>query len=73
MDAVVTDETVPKKIIGFLPVIPCPITEYNTVYTALKNVQGILEHLKQNIMANTCDEGVYHNCKGDHVVESKGI
>ena len=38
---------------------PKPVTEYSTVYTGLKNVQGILEQLEQQHLAVACDEGVY--------------
>lgn len=59
-NSLITDEAVPEKIVGFLPVIPHPVTEYATVYTALKNFQNILSQLKQTHIAITADEGVYH-------------
>ena len=58
-NSVVTDEKVPERIIGFLPILPHPVTEYNTVYTALKNFQNVLGQLSQNHLAIACDEGVY--------------
>lgn len=36
-NSVITQETIPEKIVGFLPLIPHPVTQYNTVYTARKN------------------------------------
>ena len=51
---------VPEKVVGFLPVLPYPVTEYATVYTALKNFQSILSQLDQTHLPVTCDEGVYH-------------
>lgn len=36
-NSLVTDENVPLKIVGFLPVSPFPVTEYATVYTSLNN------------------------------------
>ena len=36
-NSLITDEQLQQKIIGFLPVIPHPVTEYTTVYTTLKN------------------------------------
>ena len=44
---------------GFLPILPHPVTEYSTVYTALKNFQNVLRQLGQDRLAITCDEGVY--------------
>ncbi len=35
-NSVVSNESLDEKIVGFLPVIPHPVTEYATVYTALK-------------------------------------
>ena len=46
-------------IVSFLPILPHPVTQYNTVYTALKNFQNVLRQLTQNHLAVTCDEGVY--------------
>ena len=43
-----------------LPVIPCPVTDHQTLFTALKNFQDILKQLSQTYLAVTCDEGVYH-------------
>ena len=43
-----------------LPVIPSPVTDHQTIKTALKNFQDILKHLSQTHFAVTCDEGVYH-------------
>lgn len=59
-NSIVTDENISEKIVGFLPLLPSPVTEYATVYTALKNFQNVLEQLQQPKMAVTCDEGVYH-------------
>ena len=33
-NSLVTDEDLTQKIIGFLPVLPYPVTEYAVVYTA---------------------------------------
>lgn len=59
-NSLVSEETVKEKIVGFIPLIPNPVTEYSTVYTALKNFQNILGQLKQTHIAVTCDEEVYH-------------
>ena len=44
----------------FLPVIPSPVTDHQTVYTALKNFHDLLNQLSQTHLAVTSDEGVYH-------------
>ena len=62
-NSVVTQETLPEKAVGFLPVLPHPVTDHSTVYTALKNFQSCLNQLHQTNMAVTCDEGVYHVAK----------
>ena len=59
-NSVVSDKKRKVQQVGFLPVLPYPATKYETVYTALKNVNNILEQLTQNEMAIFCDEGVYH-------------
>ena len=63
LKSLVTDEDLTQKIIGFLPVLPYPVTEYTVVYTALKNFQDILSQLDQSQLPITCDEGVYHIAK----------
>ena len=47
----------------FLPAIPSPVPDHQTVYTALKNFQDILKQLSQTHLAVTCDEGVYHTAR----------
>ena len=59
-NSLVTDENVAQKIVGYLPILPYPVTEYSTVYTALKNFQDIGRQLEQTHLPVTCDEGVYH-------------
>ena len=57
-NSLITDEHVTKKNIGFLPVLPYPVTEYSVVYTSLKNFQDVLSQLDQSHLPVTCDEGV---------------
>ena len=54
-----TDEDVPEKNLAFLPVLPHPVTQYPTVYTAMKNFMEIGSQLAQNEIPMYCDEGVY--------------
>lgn len=44
---------------GVLPVIAHPVTKYETVYTAMKNLQEILHYLDQSHLPVTCDKGIY--------------
>ena len=48
------------KKIAFHPVIPHPVTQYETVYTVLRNFGKLAERLKQKTLPFVCDEGVYH-------------
>ena len=59
-NVVLYDKDISKKRVRFLPVLPYPVTQYDTVYTALNNFKGILQHLDQPKLPVTCDEGVYH-------------
>ena len=69
-------DDIPGKIVGFLPVIPHPVTDYKTGYSALRNFQSILSQLEQDHMPITCDEGVYHIAREimlDHPEEFKNL
>ena len=46
-----------KKVqkVGFLPVLPHPVTKYETVYKSLNNFLNILKQLRQNNIAIFCD------------------
>ena len=45
--------------VGCLPFIPSPVTDYVTVYTAMKNVMNVSIQLRQQILPLFCDEGVF--------------
>jgi hypothetical protein len=49
-----------RKKVGFLPFIPQPITEIQTVFSCLINFKKIASELKQPVLPVFCDEGVYH-------------
>ena len=75
-NALISEDDIPEKIVGFLPVIPHPVTDYKTVFSALKNFQSILSQLEQDHMSVTCDEGVYHIAREimlDHPEEFKNL
>lgn len=58
--ALISQSHIPLKKVGFLPVIPHPVTDYSTVYTALRNFQNVREQLTQPVLPIICDEGVFH-------------
>jgi hypothetical protein len=55
----VSSAVVPMMRVGFLPVIPSPITERATVRHCLKSFQSVRRQLNQASMAVWCDEGVF--------------
>ena len=58
-NSVISTETLPESVVGFLPLLPYPVTQYDTVYTSLANFQDVLNQLQQEKIAIICDEGVY--------------
>lgn len=58
--ALISQSHIPLKKTGFLPVIPHPVTNYATVYTAMRNFQSVREQLTQPVLPIVCDEGVFH-------------
>ena len=42
-NSIVTDENVNEKIVGFLPILPYPVTDYCTVYTPMCNFNDVLK------------------------------
>lgn len=59
----VVDTNYPIQNVGFLPVLPAPVTEYATAYTSLCNFKDLLSQLNQEFLIVTCDEGVYKIAK----------
>jgi len=54
-----TNETIPEKQLAFQSGLPHPVTQYSTVYTAMKNFMEICSQLIQKEIPMYCDEGVY--------------
>ena len=52
--------------IGFTPIIPYPATEYDTIYTCMKNFQDILLQMNLKEGPLWCDEGVYRIAKNNN-------
>ena len=57
--ALVSKVNVPLMRVGFLPMIPKPVTEYTTVHKALTNYQSVRRQLNQPILPIFSDEGVF--------------
>ncbi len=55
----VSSAVVPMMRVGFLPVIPRPITQSSTVRHCLSNFQSVRQQLNQTSMMVWCDEGVF--------------
>jgi len=47
------------KTIGFLPIVPAPVTSHSTVYTCILNFSSLCDEMDQPSLAVVCDEGVY--------------
>ena len=59
ISSIIATDTVPVKNVGYLPIIPHPITKIETVYTCLRNFKYIACQLSQQTLPVVCDEGVY--------------
>ena len=61
----------PLMYFGFLLYLPYPVTEYNTVYTSLRNFVKIHTQLSQSFLPVICDEGVFY-IFADFVLQQPG-
>ena len=52
-----------KTSFNFTPIIPLPTTEYDTIFTCMKNFQDVLQQRHLNYGPFWCDEGVYRTAK----------
>jgi len=59
-NASVSNRVTKQQIVGFMPLIPNPVTEFSTVYLALCNFKNVLGQLQQTVLPVACDEGVYN-------------
>ena len=57
--SLLSKSVVPKMPVAFLPFIPKPVTDYSTVYAALKKFNNILFQLEQETLQVFSDERVY--------------
>lgn len=58
-NSVMIEDNRPVQNVGFLPILPFPVTDYSTVYTCLLNFKNLLSSLEQSYLPVFCDEGVY--------------
>ena len=58
-NSLITEDDRSKQQVGYLPIIPAPVTDYATVYTALCNFKDLLGQFSQDYPAVFCDEKVY--------------
>ena len=49
--------------ICFTPIIPYPATDYDTIFTCMRNFQDVLDQKSQKYGVLWCDEGVYRIAK----------
>ena len=59
MRSLLSKESLVLFQVGFLPFIPHPVTEYSTVYTAMRNFVCLAGQLDPTILPVFCDEGVF--------------
>ncbi len=57
----ISSSTAVESITGYMPMIPSPATEYDTIWTAISRCRRIAEYLGQEHTVITVDEGIY--CK----------
>ena len=57
--SLVSTSNLTLKNVGFLPLIPHPITKIETVFTCLRSLKSIAERLSQPVLPIACDEEVY--------------
>ena len=59
MCSLMNEKPLPLMQVGLLPFVPAPVTDYATIYTAMKNFLNIVNQLKQQTLPLFCDKGVF--------------
>ena len=49
-NSIVTEENIPEKVVGFLPVLPHPGTDHKTAFTTMHNLLNVLNQLGQSYL-----------------------
>ena len=58
-----SEEVVTKTSIGFTLILPHPITDFESIYTVIRNFKEVLKQKKQSSGPLWCNEGVYQWAK----------
>ena len=56
MRSLMNEKPLPLMRVGFLPFVSNPVTDYATVYTAIRNFLNVVNQLKQQTLPLFCDE-----------------
>ena len=59
IQSIISKSDLPLKAVGFLPIMPAPVTNHSTVYSCLLNFIDLCEQMEQPSLAFVVDEGVY--------------
>ena len=54
-NSIVTEEDIPVKAVGFLPVLPHPVTDHEIVFTSIHNLLNVPNQLGQSYPPVFCD------------------
>ena len=57
--SLVSKSNLTLKRVGFLPIMPAPVTSHSTVYSCILNFIDVCQNMQQPCVAVVCDEGVY--------------
>ena len=58
--AIISEANVLMQKVGFLTILPYPVTANDSVYSCMKNFLDLLLRLDQQSLPVACDEGVFH-------------
>ena len=59
-NSIVTEENIPEKVVGVLPVLPHPVTDHETVFTAMHQLMNLPNQLGLSFPPVFGDKGVFH-------------
>ena len=62
-NSILLDGDVTLTHIGFTPILPYPVTDFDAIFISMKNYQDVLTEKELPYGAFWCDEGVYHIAK----------
>ena len=68
--SLLSTERVTLTTCAFTPILPYPVTQYDTIYTGMKNFQDILKQPELPYGPLWCDQGVYRIAKETQLLKS---